>query len=66
MAMNLRLRDDQTAALKQRAEQEGISMHAIVLRAVDDYLARTAQQAIVRETARQQAAKWSALMERLK
>ncbi|MER7554063.1 ribbon-helix-helix protein, CopG family [Streptomyces anulatus] len=66
MAMNLRLRDDQTEALKQRAEQEGTSMHAILLRAVDDYLARTAQQAIVRKTAKEQAAKWSELMERLK
>ncbi|WP_237326145.1 ribbon-helix-helix protein, CopG family [Streptomyces sp. CBMAI 2042] len=66
MAMNLRLRDDQTEALKRRAEQEGTSMHAIVLRAVDDYLARTAQQATVRKTAKEQAAKWSELMERLK
>ncbi|MEU8098701.1 ribbon-helix-helix protein, CopG family [Streptomyces rubiginosohelvolus] len=66
MAMNLRLRDDQTEALKRRAEQEGISMHALVLRAVEDYLARTAQQAIVRERAKEQAAKWSELTERLK
>ncbi|MGW7225336.1 CopG family transcriptional regulator [Streptomyces cyaneofuscatus] len=66
MAMNLRLRDYQTEALKRRAEQEGTSMHAIVLRAVDDYLARTAQQATVRKTAKEQAAKWSELMERLK
>ncbi|MFF7181753.1 CopG family transcriptional regulator [Streptomyces sp. NPDC008121] len=66
MAMNLRLRDDQTEALKQRAEQEGTSMHAILLKAVDDYLARTAQEAIVRETAREQALKWRELMDRLK
>lgn len=66
MAMNLRLRDDQTEALKARAEQEGTSMHAILLRAVDDYLARTAHQAIVRETAKEQVAKWSELLERLK
>ncbi|MER8232035.1 CopG family transcriptional regulator [Streptomyces sp. NPDC101490] len=66
MAMNLRLRDDQTEALKLRAEQEGTSMHALVLRAVDDYLARTAQEAIVRRTAMEQAAKWHELMERLK
>ncbi|GAA4917775.1 CopG family transcriptional regulator [Streptomyces coeruleoprunus] len=66
MAMNLRLRDDQTDALKQRAEQEGVSMHAIVLKAVDDYLARTAQEAIVRKTAKEQAAKWHELLERLK
>ncbi|NDZ80956.1 ribbon-helix-helix protein, CopG family [Streptomyces sp. SID10853] len=66
MATNLRLRDDQTEALKQRAEQEGTSMHALLLRAVDEYLARTAHEAIVRETAREQVAKWSELMERLK
>jgi predicted transcriptional regulator len=64
--MNLRLRDDQADALKQRAEQQGASMHAIVLRAIDDYLARTAQEAIVRKTAKDQAAKWHELMERLK
>ncbi|MFF6791607.1 CopG family transcriptional regulator [Streptomyces filamentosus] len=66
MAMNLRLRDDQTEALRRRAEQEGTSMHALVLRAVDDYLARTAHEAIVRKTAMEQAAKWHELMERLK
>ncbi|HWU07767.1 MAG TPA: CopG family transcriptional regulator [Streptomyces sp.] len=66
MAMSLRLRDDQTEALKQRAEQQGTSMHAILLKAVDDYLARTAQEAIVRKTAKEQAAKWGGLMDRLK
>ncbi|WP_328377203.1 ribbon-helix-helix protein, CopG family [Streptomyces sp. NBC_01020] len=66
MATNLRLRDDQTEALKKRAEQEGVSMHALLLRAVDDYLARTAHEAIVRETAKEQVAKWSELLERLK
>jgi hypothetical protein len=64
--MNLRLRDDQTEALKRRAEEEGVSMHAIVLRAVDDYLVRTAHEALVRKTAREQAAKWAELLERLK
>ncbi|MES9510532.1 CopG family transcriptional regulator [Streptomyces sp. NPDC000609] len=66
MAMNLRPRDDRTEALKQRAEQEGTSRHAILLQAVDGHLARTAQQAIVRKTAEEQVAKWSELMERLK
>ncbi|MFI1187740.1 CopG family transcriptional regulator [Streptomyces californicus] len=66
MAMNLRLRDDQTAALRRRAEQDGTSMHSVVLRAVDDYLVRTAQQVIVRRTAQEQAAKWSEQLERLK
>ncbi|MFH9686461.1 hypothetical protein ACH4LE_09060 [Streptomyces sp. NPDC017413] len=66
MATNLRRRDGQTEALKQRAEQEGTSMHALLLRAVDDYLAWTARQAVVRRTAKEQAAEWSELMERLR
>jgi hypothetical protein len=66
MAMNLRLRDEQTEALKLRAEEEGVSMHAIVLRAVDDYLARTAHEALVRRAAKEQTAKWAELLERLK
>ncbi len=41
-------------------------MHAIVLQAVDDYLARTAHQVAIQQTAREQAAKWRELMERLK
>jgi hypothetical protein len=64
--MNLRLRDDQTEAIRRRAEEEGVSMHAILLRAVDDYLARTAHEAMVRKSAKEQAAKWSELLERLK
>jgi uncharacterized protein (DUF1778 family) len=64
--MNLRLRDDQTAALRQRAEEEGRSMHQIVLAAVDEYLSRSAHEAMVRRTAREQAGIWRELMERLK
>ncbi|WP_328913731.1 MULTISPECIES: ribbon-helix-helix protein, CopG family [unclassified Streptomyces] len=66
MAMNLRLRDDQAEALKRRAEEEGSSMHALVLQAIDDYLSRTAKQAMVRRHGIEQAAKWRELMERLK
>ncbi|MCF6525837.1 ribbon-helix-helix protein, CopG family [Streptomyces sp. JJ36] len=66
MAMNLRLDDRQAEALKHQAELEGRSMHAIVLRAVDEYLARNAREAMVRETAVKEAVKWHELMERLK
>ncbi|QOV38023.1 CopG family transcriptional regulator [Streptomyces ferrugineus] len=66
MAMNLRLRADQTQALKLRAQEEGVSMHAIVLRAVDEYLARSAHETLVREAAKGQTAKWAELLERLK
>lgn len=63
--MNLRLREDQREALRRRAQEEDISMHALVLRAVDEYLARTAHEARVRQVSREQAAKWSELLERL-
>ncbi|MGW1769793.1 CopG family transcriptional regulator [Streptomyces sp. NPDC002073] len=66
MAMNLRLRDEQSQALRLRAEREGTSMHALVLRAVDDYLDRTARRAGVRKATAAQAEKWGELMERLK
>ena len=49
-----------------RAEEEGTSMHAILRRAVDDYLARTAHEALVRKAAKEQTAKWAELLERLK
>ncbi|MFE7812635.1 CopG family transcriptional regulator [Streptomyces sp. NPDC057433] len=66
MATNLRLRDDQKEALKLRAQEEGVSMHAVLLKAVDDYLARTAHETLVRKAAKEQTAKWAELLERLK
>ena len=40
MAMTLRLSDEQTAKLRAAAERDWISMHAAVMKAVDDYLDR--------------------------
>ncbi len=40
MAMTLRLSDEQTAKLRAAAERDGISMHAAVIKAVDDYIDR--------------------------
>lgn len=40
MAMTLRLSDEQTAALRDAAAREGISMQAAALKAIDDYLSR--------------------------
>ncbi|WP_171171069.1 CopG family transcriptional regulator [Streptomyces sp. I05A-00742] len=66
MSMHLRLDDDRTAALRERARQEGISLQAAALRAVDEYLAATDRRARVRRTAREQADIWRDLMDRLK
>ena len=38
--MTLRLSEDQTAKLRVAAERDGMSMHAAVLKAVDDYIER--------------------------
>lgn len=40
--MTLRLSDEQTEALRRRAEREGRSMQQVALHAIDDYLARVA------------------------
>ncbi|MBU3688907.1 MAG: hypothetical protein B7C54_00780 [Acidimicrobiales bacterium mtb01] len=51
MAMTLRLTDDEQAALRQRAEAEGISMQEAARRAVREYVARTAHRDRVAEAA---------------
>ena len=40
MAMTLRLNEEQTEALRRRAEKEGRSMQPVALAALDDYLLR--------------------------
>jgi plasmid stability protein len=40
MAMTLRLTDEQTAALRARAEREGRSMQQVAVAALDEYLLR--------------------------
>ncbi|MFF4198999.1 ribbon-helix-helix protein, CopG family [Nonomuraea sp. NPDC001831] len=46
MAMTLRMNDEQTEALRRRAELEGRSMQQIVLRAIDEYLERASDDEI--------------------
>ena len=38
MAMTLRLSEEQTAKLRATAEREGISMQAVALKAIDQYV----------------------------
>jgi predicted transcriptional regulator len=40
MAMNLRLDDEEMAALRERAEKEGRSMQEVAKTAINDYLSR--------------------------
>lgn len=44
MAMTLRLTDEQTAALKAAAEQDGLSMQAAAVQAVEEYANRRREQ----------------------
>jgi predicted transcriptional regulator len=52
MAMTLRLTDDEQAALRERAEADGVSMQEAARRAVRDYLARGRHRERVSEAAR--------------
>ncbi|MEV7088720.1 Arc family DNA-binding protein [Streptomyces sp. NPDC093085] len=63
--MNLRLREEQQEALRLRAEQEGRSMHAIALQAIDRYLEQEADKEAVRRLGAKYAAGHADLLRRL-
>lgn len=63
--MNLRLRDDQQEALKRYAEQEGRSMHAVVLMAIDRFLEQEASREVIRKLGAKYAARHADLLRRL-
>ncbi|MFI9835897.1 CopG family transcriptional regulator [Nonomuraea sp. NPDC051941] len=65
MAMTLRLTDDQTEALRKRAEFEGRSMQQVVLAAVDEYLARHAADEEVRRLGAKSRERWRSVLDRL-
>ncbi len=44
MAMTLRLSDEQTTKLRATAEREGVSMQAVALKAIDEYVDRRTQR----------------------
>lgn len=47
MAMTLRLTNDETDALRQRAQREGRSMQDVARAAVRDYIDRTSRQELL-------------------
>jgi predicted transcriptional regulator len=65
MAMNLRLPEDVQESLKQRAESEGRSMHAVAVRAIERYLADEADRETVRKLGAKYATKHADLLRRL-
>ena len=65
MAMTLRLTDDQTAALRARADREGRSMQQVALAALDDYLLRMEDDELTDLLAEQGAQRYADLLRRL-
>jgi predicted transcriptional regulator len=65
MAMTLRLSDEQTAALRRRAEREGRSMQQVALTALDDYLVRTEDDELTERLAERGAQRFAELLRRL-
>jgi len=65
MAMTLRLSDEQTDALRHRAEREGRSMQQVALAALDQYLMRTVDDELTDRLAEQGAERYAELLRRL-
>lgn len=63
--MTLRLSDEQTEALRKRAEAEGRSMQQIALRAIDDYLQRASEDELTDALAEKGAQRFADLLRRL-
>jgi predicted transcriptional regulator len=65
MAMTLRLRPEQTEALRLRAEKEGRSMQQVAQAALDDYLLRAQDDELTDRLAEHGAARFAELLRRL-
>ena len=65
VAMTLRLTDEQTAALRARADREGRSMQQVARAALDDYLLRTDDDELTEHLAEQGAQRYAELLRRL-
>jgi predicted transcriptional regulator len=65
MAMTLRLSDEQTEALRARAEKEGRSMQQVARAALDEYLLRTQDDELTDRLAAQGAERFADLLRRL-
>jgi predicted transcriptional regulator len=65
MAMTLRLSDQQTEALRRRADREGRSMQQVARTALDEYLLRTEDDELTDRLADQGARRYAELLRRL-
>lgn len=65
MAMTLRLTDEETQALRARAEREGRSMQDVVRRAVREYIGRTSERELLDEVLDTELPRYAEALERL-
>jgi len=66
MGMTLRPSDQQAEALRKQAADEGRSMQAVALSAIDEYIARRAHKARVTDALRRVMREEAGVLERLK
>ena len=65
MAMTLRLTEDETDALRRRAEREGRSMQDVARAAVRDYIDRTSRRELLDEVLDEQLPRYAEALRRL-
>jgi hypothetical protein len=65
MAMTLRLSEEQTEALRRRANKEGRSMQQVAQTALDEYLLRTEDDELTDRLAARGAQRYAELLRRL-
>jgi predicted transcriptional regulator len=65
VAMTLRLSDEQTEALRRRAEREGRSMQQVALSALEEYLLRAEDDERTDRLAQKGAQRYAELLRRL-
>lgn len=65
MAMTLRLTDDETEALRQRARREGRSMQAVAREAVRDYIERNSRRELLDEVLDEDLPRYAEALKRL-
>jgi hypothetical protein len=65
VAMTLRLSDEQTEALRRRADREGRSMQQVALSALEDYLLRAEDDERTDRLAEKGAQRYAELLRRL-
>lgn len=65
MAMTLRLTDDETEALRRRAEREGRSMQDVARHAVRDYIERTSRRELLDRVLDEEIPRYAEALRRL-